>query len=266
MDRYAVVGNPVQHSKSPRIHQHFAEETKQDLSYEKILIPIGEFERYVSDFFQQGGAGLNVTVPFKEEAYRLCHKLSQRAKKAGAVNTLLIGKDGLLYGDNTDGAGLVRDIEKNHGVSLANKRILVLGAGGAVRGVMEPLLAAAPKSITIANRTLSKAEELAALFDCQSSGYESLEGVYDVIINGTSASLGGEMPPLPNGILNVDSWCYDMMYGAEPTVFLKWAMSKGAMGTDGLGMLVEQAAEAFYLWRHCRPATEPVIQLLRQSL
>ncbi|MEW6645940.1 MAG: shikimate dehydrogenase [Pseudomonadota bacterium] len=269
MDRYAVMGNPIGHSKSPLIHTRFAAQTGQALSYEAILVELGDFPAAVARFRAAGGQGLNVTVPFKQEAWALARQRSRRAERAGAVNTLRWEADGSLFGDNTDGVGLVRDLKDNHGVPLAGRRLLLLGAGGAVRGVLEPLLEERPAALVIANRTVAKAEELAAAFadlgTVRASSFAALAGQqFDVVINGTAASLQGEVPPLPDGILAPGAVCYDMMYGKEPTAFLRWAMAAGAaQSADGLGMLVEQAAEAFYLWRGVRPATAEVIAALR---
>ena len=210
-------------------------------------------------------------MPFKEHACRLADQLSERARRAGAVNTLKKREDGTLLGDNTDGVGLVRDLLDNAGVVLQSKRILLLGAGGAVRGVLEPLLAQRPAALVIANRTLGKAEQLAGEFaelgPVSASAFEQLQGPFDVIVNGTSASLGGELPPLADSLIRSGaSFCYDMMYGAEPTPFCQWASDLGAQTRDGLGMLVEQAAAAFELWRGVRPASAPVLAQLRQQL
>ena len=266
MDQYAVIGNPIEHSKSPVIHQAFAQQTQQDLEYSRILGDLEQFEQQVAAFFAQGGKGLNVTVPFKERAYAMCDVLSKRAQRAGAVNTLMVGKNGELYGDNTDGAGMVRDIVQVLNQPLHGKRILVLGAGGAVRGVIEPMLLEHPQSITIVNRTPAKAQALAELFTVQWSSFEELTGEFDIIINGTSASLGGDLPPIPDSVIGPQTWCYDMMYGKEPTVFLNWATARGASGEDGLGMLVGQAAEAFFIWRHVRPDQASIVEQLRQAM
>lgn len=270
MDRYCVFGNPVAHSKSPRIHSEFARLTSQSLVYSAEQAALDGFETSVRAFFAQGGRGCNITVPFKEEAWRLADVRSVRAEKAGAVNTLLIGKDHRLYGDNTDGVGLVRDLSHAN-VALERRRVLVLGAGGAVRGVLGPLLAEKPGSLVIANRTAEKAVQLAALFadegPVRAVAFSALPGEqFDVVINGTSASLQGDMPPLPSSILAPGALAYDMMYGAEPTVFLRWAAAAGAQTRDGLGMLVEQAAEAFFLWRQQRPDTTAVLADLRAEL
>jgi shikimate dehydrogenase len=271
-DRYAVMGNPIGHSKSPYIHARFAAQTGQDLGYEAILVELGGFPAAASQFGSSGGRGLNVTVPFKQEAWALATRRSERAERAGAVNTLRFEADGGLYGDNTDGVGLVRDLKDNHGVALAGRRVLLLGAGGAVRGVLAPLLTERPALLVIANRTVDKAEQLAATFadlgPVHGCGFADLAGErFDVVINGTAASLHGEMPPLPAGILAPGAVCYDMMYGKEPTPFLRWAAEAGADSVlDGLGMLVEQAAESFWLWRGVRPATAPVIAALRAAM
>ena len=270
-DRYCVFGNPIAHSKSPAIHTLFAASSDQHLTYEALLAPLDGFANTVRDFVAAGGRGANVTVPFKEEAFRLCDRLSLRAERAGAVNTLVFeGKE--IFGDNTDGAGLVRDITENLGFSLSGKRILLLGAGGAARGVILPLLAADPASLFIANRSAEKAEVLAALF----AGSVTVDGgnvakiagkSFDLVINATSASLSGEILPLPAGVFAAGSLAYDMMYGKGDTVFMAQARQLGAAQcADGLGMLVEQAAEAFTLWRGVRPETQPVLASLRAQL
>lgn len=271
-DRYAVMGNPVAHSKSPAIHAAFAAQTEQALHYEKLLVPLDGFEAALQRFVDEGGKGLNITVPFKEAAFRSTSSHSERAQRAQAVNTIKIDDDGNLFGDNTDGIGLVRDLTREPSAPLQGGRVLVLGAGGAVRGVLGPLLEQRPAALTVANRTVSKAETLAAAFagsvPVTASGFGDLDGqTFDLVINGTAASLQGDVLPLPAGILAAGAWCYDMMYGATPTPFLRWAHAQGAARTlDGLGMLVEQAAESFYLWRGVRPQTGPVIQQLRAEL
>ena len=271
MDRYVVFGNPIGHSKSPMIHKLFAEQTGQSLDYSTLLAPLDDFVGCATAFFQEG-RGANVTVPFKEDAYRLANSLTARAQRAGAVNTLSKLADGSLQGDNTDGAGLVRDLTVNAVFSLTGKRILLLGAGGAVRGALEPLLAEKPASVIIANRTVDKAELLAELFcdlgPVSASGFDWLQEPVDVIINATSASLTGEVPPIsPSLIEPGKTLCYDMMYSKEPTAFCRWASEQGAaVSMDGLGMLAEQAAEAFYLWRGVRPDTAPVLAELRRQL
>lgn len=270
-DRYVVVGNPITHSKSPQIHAAFAAQTGQNLSYERLLAPLDGFVANVEAFRADGGKGLNVTVPFKQEAWQLCDALSERAQLAEAVNTIKF-EDGRIVGDNTDGVGLCRDICHNLQHALQGKRILLLGAGGAARGVILPLLAEQPACLTIANRTASKAEQLAQQFQhygqLGASSYEALAGQqFDVIINATSASLSDALPPLPDGCFAPGSLAYDMMYGKGLTPFLLFAQQQGsAQLADGLGMLVEQAAEAFCIWRGVRPDTTAVIAELRAGL
>lgn len=269
MDRYAVVGNPIGHSRSPIIHRLFAEQTGQVLIYDKMLVEQGAFAEDVSAFFALGGSGLNVTLPFKEEAFRFADELSGRAEIARAVNTLMLRPDGTVFGDNTDGAGLVSDLLAQ-GWQLAGSRVLLLGAGGAARGVVQPLLEQHPANLVVANRTPEKAHAIANAFSgrIDASDYASLAGrSFDLIVNATSASLAGALPPLPAGLVSSVTCVYDMMYGAAPTHFLLWAREQGAVRlADGLGMLVEQAAEAFYLWRGVRPQTPQVIQALREQL
>jgi shikimate dehydrogenase len=271
MDRYGVFGNPIGHSKSPLIHRLFATQTAQTLSYEPLLAPLDDFLGFARQFFVEG-LGANVTVPFKEQAFGLADQLTARAQRAGAVNTLMKQADGSLLGDNTDGAGLVRDLTVNAGLSLRGKRILLLGAGGAVRGVLEPLLAEGPAVLVIANRTVAKAEQLAHEFadlgPVLASGFDWLDEPVDLIINGTSASLAGDVPPIaPSLIAPSQTVCYDMMYSQQATAFNQWAAAQGAAVTlDGLGMLVEQAGEAFFLWRGVRPASAPVLAHLRELL
>lgn len=271
MDRYGVFGNPIGHSKSPLIHGMFAAQTGEQLVYDALLAPLDDFAGYARAFFETGKGG-NVTVPFKEQAFRLADALSERARRAGAVNTLKKLEDGRLLGDNTDGAGLVRDLTVNAGLDLSGKRILLLGAGGAARGVLEPILAERPQSLTIANRTVEKAEQLAHEFadlgPVAACGFDWISESVDLIINGTSASLAGELPPIaPSLIQPGHTVCYDMMYAKEPTAFNRWAAERGAACCiDGLGMLVEQAAEAFHLWRGVRPDSTPVLAELRRLL
>lgn len=270
-DLYAVFGNPINHSKSPVIHRQFAEQTGQDMHYTKQLVNEGEFEQAAQNFFAQGGKGLNITVPFKLNAFDFAQKRTPRAERAGAVNTLALLSDGTILGDNTDGIGMIHDMH-NLGWEIQGKRVLILGAGGAVRGILQPLLEENPARVTIANRTPSKAEELAKNFldlgDIQAKSFEQLAGDnFDIVINGTSASLQGELPPLADNLLSASAGCYDMMYGAEPTIFLQWAKNHGATQVaDGLGMLIGQAAEAFYLWRQIRPEVVPVITALRRQI
>lgn len=273
MDRYAVIGNPIGHSKSPRIHAAFAAQTGQQLSYEALLAPLDGFVATVQGFQAAGGRGMNVTVPFKLEAFDLADRLTPRAQAAGAVNTLAFGADGTL-GDNTDGAGILRDITVNLGFAVAGRRVLLLGAGGAARGTVLPLLDAQPASLTIANRTASKAAELADEFATAGAiaptgcGLAQLAGQqFDLVINATSASLSDAAPDLPAGLYAPGSLAYDMMYGKGETPFLAAARQQGAARlADGLGMLVEQAAESFFLWRGVRPETAPVLAELRAAL
>lgn len=272
-DRYAVVGNPVAHSKSPTIHAEFARQTGQDLVYERLLAPLDGFATAVQRFRGEGGKGLNVTVPFKLEAFRLAHEHSERAREAGAVNVLKFEGDH-VFGDNTDGLGLVRDIEVNLAISLRGRRILLLGAGGAAQGVLGPLLAAAPSRVVVGNRTPERALQLVERFrqarpasDLSARALANLVGSsFDVIINATSASLQDAPLELPNGIFAQGALAYDMMYGKGSTPFLSFARGDGAaVVADGLGMLVEQAAESFFIWRGVRPHTAPVIESLRRS-
>jgi shikimate dehydrogenase len=268
--RYAVIGNPILHSKSPLIHALFARETAQDMVYDRIEAALDDFAGCVRQLQQDGIAGVNVTVPFKEQAYALADWLTDRARLAGAVNTLKFTTVG-IEGDNTDGEGLVTDMRQNIGFELARKRILVMGAGGAARGVILPLLAAQPGLLVIANRSARRVDELRQRFQpygiVESSAYSQLAGMqFDVIINATSASLADQLPPLPRGCFAPDSLAYDMMYGKGDTPFLNFARHQGAAQcADGLGMLVEQAAAAFYFWRRVRPATAPVIAALRTA-
>ncbi|PVZ68171.1 shikimate dehydrogenase [Pelagibaculum spongiae] len=260
-DRYTVFGNPIEHSKSPMIHRHFAAQTNQALVYDKTLTPVDGFSQALAEFFNQGGRGCNITVPFKEQAWQLADQLSDAARKAGAVNTLTRLENGQLQGDNTDGVGLVQDLIANLRLNLAGKKILLLGAGGAVRGVIGPILAQSPASLLVANRTVEKANQLAKIFaedgNITACGYPQLAGQqFDLVINGTAASLQGELPPLPDDLLANGAACYDMMYSTSDTAFQIWAKSHGAViAADGLGMLIEQAAQAFYIWRNCRPVT-----------
>jgi shikimate dehydrogenase len=262
-DRYAVFGHPIAHSKSPLIHAAFARQTAQAMTYEAILAPLEGFAASLAAFIAAGGRGANVTVPFKEIAYTLATQRTPRAERAGAVNTLSITSDGIV-GDNTDGAGLVADLTGNLHCALAGKRILLLGAGGAARGVIAPLLAQQPAALVVANRTFSRAQALAELFGSgvHASSFDALNGPFDLIINATAASLAGELPPLSSTLFRADTLAYDMMYGQD-TPFLSFARTHGASTADGLGMLVEQAAEAFFVWRGVRPNTAPVIAALR---
>ena len=271
IDQYRVFGNPIHQSKSPNIHKAFAQATDQHINYQAQLVKDDEFEDTVKDFFAKGGKGLNITVPFKQRAFAMAQVLSAAAKKAEAANSLYLNAQGQLVAENTDGMGLVRDICHNLKGQLAAKRILVLGAGGAVRGVLQPVLAQFPTQVVIANRTYSKACDLAALFTdigpIQATPMAQLKGPFDWIINGTSASLAGDIPPLPQGLITNTSRCYDMMYSAQTTVFNEWALNQGAQqADDGLGMLVEQAAQSFNLWRGVLPPTDEVLLTLRREL
>jgi shikimate dehydrogenase len=272
-DRYAVIGNPVEHSKSPLIHGAFARQTAQDIEYIRLLAPLDAFQATVLQFRAAGGKGANVTVPFKLEAWRLADTLSTRARAAGAVNTLSFSDTGIL-GDNTDGAGLVRDIQANLHIPLNGKNILLLGAGGAAEGVLHPLLQQLPRQLLIANRSAGKAIAMVdkvagqAEFratDIRAHTFAELEGMqFDVIINATSTGLTDTALPIPPGIFAAGALAYDMMYGRE-TPFMALARAQGAQVADGLGMLVEQAAESFYLWRGVHPQTQPIITLLRAA-
>ncbi len=269
MDRYAVIGNPIAHSKSPAIHAAFATQTGERLEYGRILGDPATFEIQARTFLSGPGRGLNVTVPFKERACALADERSVRAEAAGAANTLIRLPDDRIRADNTDGVGLVRDLRDNHGVDIAGRRVLVLGAGGAARGILGPLLAEAPERLVVANRTAAKALELAARLGgaVEGMGLEGLEGRrFDLILNATAAGLAGEVPRLPADCLVSGGVVYDLMYGDRSTAFVRWGLEHGAgQALDGLGMLVEQAAESFFLWRGVRPRTAPVTALLRSA-
>lgn len=268
LDSYAVIGNPVSHSKSPVIHTAFAQQTNQAMRYVALLAPLDGFQATVQDFRQRGGKGLNVTVPFKLEAYQLAPRLTERASIAQAVNTLKF-ENGEILGDNTDGIGLVRDIESNLGIPIAGKRILLLGAGGAAQGVILPLLQHKPSLLAIANRTPEKAAALRKQFNTYGNIAAGdfmffADEHFDIIINATSASLHNELPELPASVFAKATFAYDMMYQHEPTPFLKFARRHGTQQiADGIGMLVEQAAESFFIWRGIRPKTKPVIAQLK---
>ena len=272
-EQYCVFGNPIAHSKSPLIHAAFALQTGQDIVYERRLAPLDGFALAARSFAAEGGKGANVTVPFKLDACALATELTPRAQAAGAVNTLRFDGETIL-GDNTDGAGLVADIMRNAGVSIAGKRILLLGAGGAARGVVLPLLEQAPQEIFIANRTVATAEALVAQFaaslshpaQLRAGSYAQPEGQFDIVINATSASLAGDLPPVPVTVFGSGTLALDMMYGAQATVFMDFAAQHGAQVRDGLGMLVEQAAVAFYVWRGVRPQTHDLLAQLRSAL
>jgi len=267
-DQYAVIGNPIGHSKSPMIHALFAEQTEQRLEYRALFAELGQFAKVVDEFRAGGGLGMNVTVPFKQDAWIYADELSARAERAGAVNTLCF-RDAGVFGENTDGIGLIRDLVDNQGFVIGGKRILILGAGGAARGVLQPLLAAEPESVMIVNRTADKAAELALKFTdlgrISGGGFDFLEDrQFDLLINATAASLSDELPAVSAESLAPNAWCYDMSYGNQATTFVRWARQHGvAKALDGLGMLVEQAAESFALWRGVRPETAEVIAALR---
>jgi shikimate dehydrogenase len=268
MDRYAVIGNPVAHSLSPTIHAMFARQTGQAIEYGRILAPLGDFDRTARRFFEDGGLGANVTLPFKVDAFHFCDRRSPRAEQAEAVNVLAVKRDGVA-GDNTDGAGLVADLTANLRLSLAGCRILLVGAGGAARGVVAPLLALAPAELVIANRTAAKAGDLAARFASLgrvvAAGLDAIAGTFDLVVNATSTSTRGEPLPLPAGLWHAGVLAYDMAYGPAAQPFLAQARARGARASDGLGMLVEQAAESFRIWRGLRPDTAPVIAALRAA-
>lgn len=268
IDHYAVMGNPIKHSLSPKIHQLFAQQTAQAMDYVAIPVPIDDFVSQVQHFAAQNGKGLNITLPFKTQAYEFVDEVSTRAEHAKVVNTIAF-RDGYSYGDNTDGIGLVRDLEKNLKLNLKESRVLLCGAGGAIRGILPSLLAAHPKSICISNRTVDKANILAEEFSnditITSCNYSELDNLsFDLIINGTAASLYGESLPFPPQFKPAGAVCYDLAYNIKDNLFLTWAVQNGArVAVDGLGMLVEQAAEAFYLWRGVYPDTGRVLAMLR---
>ncbi len=276
-DHYAVIGNPISHSKSPLIHAAFAQQLGQSIQYDRLEAPLDGFARAVSEFSSNGGLGANVTVPFKRDAYNLATTRTTRAAVAGAANTLVFtrGAAGIqIHADNTDGVGLVRDLRENHNVTIFGKRILVLGAGGAARGVMGALWDEHPAELAILNRTPSSAHALAreigtAIGDnCLSviDAGDSAEQRFDLVINATSASLNGELPAMPHDCFAADAIAYDMMYGKTLSPFLASASKLGAQPIDGIGMLVEQAAEAFFIWRGARPHTGPVIASMKSLI
>jgi shikimate dehydrogenase len=262
---YCVIGDPITHSRSPEIHRFFADQQADSIKYESKRVDEASFQNFVRNFFESGGAGLNITLPHKESAYLLCDELSERAALSRAVNTLFMDDLGLLHGENTDGLGLVRDIVNNHGIVIRNKRILIIGAGGAARGVIHDLVSCNPASVSIINRTHHRAEALAKYFNVEALEVKvAFERNFDLIINATASSLVGELPPICSEMLAPNCCCYDMMYSKEDTSFVRWARENGVSRTmDGLGMLVEQAAEAFFLWRGSRPITAPLLKILR---
>lgn len=267
-DRYAVIGNPVAHSRSPSIHARFAKQTGHDIEYGRLLAPLDGFVRVVERFRAEGGRGLNVTLPFKLEAYAWAGRRSGRAQAAGAVNTLRFDDDGTAFGDNTDGAGLVRDVQQRLGLPLAGRAVLVLGAGGAARGVVGPLLDAGVARLVIANRTPARAIALAEAFaQARACDFAALDAGFDLVVNATSAGLSDERLPISDAVLGAATLCYDMVYAARDTAFVAQALAAGCpRASDGLGMLVEQAAESFLVWRGVRPLTGPVYEALRAEL
>lgn len=268
IEHYAVFGSPIKHSKSPRIHKLFAEQTQQALIYDAQEVPAEQFQSAVSGFFEQGGKGLNCTLPLKELAWSFADIKTERAELSKAVNTLVLQADGSILGDNTDGVGLLTDLINNHQVKLSNTHVLILGAGGASRGIILPILEQNVASLVIANRTIDKAINLANEFvhkgTVKGCGFDDLANQqFDLIINATSSSLSNDLPPLPENLLSNNGVCYDLAYGNEPTTFVKWGeKNQASKSLDGLGMLVEQAAEAFFIWRGVRPNTKDVIALL----
>ena len=269
IDRYVVIGNPIAHSLSPQIHARFAEQTREAIAYERLLVPKGEFAAHARRFFSGGGAGANVTLPFKVDAFELADTATARAQAAGAAN-FLAARGGRIEADNTDGAGLVHDLEANIGLALRGARVLLVGAGGAARGVTGPILERGPAALVVANRTLERARELAARF--RSLGHVEAVALgaippapFDLVLNATSASVKGEAASLPDAVFARGALAYDMAYGPAADAFLSRARRHGLRAADGLGMLVEQAAESFFLWRGTRPATASVIAELRAT-
>jgi shikimate dehydrogenase len=270
MDRYAVIGNPISHSLSPAIHSLFAKAEGASVSYSAMLVPLGEFAAHARRFFAEGGSGANVTLPFKVDAFEAADVASDRAALAGAANFLAL-RDGRLHADNTDGAGLIADLTRNLVLDLRGKRLLLLGAGGAARGVIAPLLAAAPRSLVIANRSVERARELADRFAAhgaiEAAALDAIPGgAFDVVLNATSSGTRGEELAIAPHVLAPGTLAYDLAYGASARPFIAQAQSRGARACDGLGMLVEQAAESWLMWRGARPATRPVLEELRARL
>lgn len=271
MDHYGVIGNPIHHSLSPLVHRLFAAQTNQSLIFHPILVELDGLPEALKDFQKQGGKGLSITLPFKHRAFTIADECSDRAKLASAINAIRFNQDGSSYGDNTDGEGLLRDIIENIQISLNKKKILILGAGGAVRGILDPILQAEPSEVILINRTENKAFELAEQLlhrgpICACSMAQLKNHSFNLIINGTSSGLRDEVLDLPKEILNEDTFCYDLVYGKGLTPFLRWAKENNLKFSDGLGMLVEQAAETFHLWREIKPDTKPVLTALRDSM
>lgn len=272
-DRYAIIGNPIAQAKSPALQMAFARQSGQDMEYGAILGELDGFAAAVRQFQREGGKGMNITMPFKLDAFALADELTERGRAAGAINMFTLRTDGSILGDNTDGFGITRDITHNLGRSFSGQRVLILGAGGAVRGTLLPFLAEKPAEIFIANRTASKAVELASEFNSHAGntrlaggGFADITGRFDIVINGSASSMTGEVPPLPAGVWDGNSLAYDMAYKKEPTAFVLAARAAGVgQATDGLGMVVEQGAECFFLWRGIRPDTAPVIRELRSA-
>ncbi len=272
MDQYAVIGNPIEHSKSPQIHAAFAQQEGVNIAYLRILSEKSEFVSKVEHFVKNGGKGLNVTVPFKETAFQHCQQVNTFARYAKAVNTLSFSEQGAWIGANTDGIGLLRDLKFNIGAVITSKRILIVGAGGATRGILLPLLQEQPAEMVLVNRTIEKAVQLVTEFSqfgaITSKTFERLDTLkFDIVINATSASLDNTLPPLPDSIIDADTLCYDLAYSDKDTAFLAWSKSVGASTAhDGLGMLIEQAAESYFIWRGFRPDTNPVFKQLRPGI
>ncbi len=271
MDKYAVIGNPISHSLSPEIHMAFARQTSQPIEYTRLLAPVDGFTRALDEFVAGQGKGLSVTMPFKLPAFERVEFKSERAILAGAVNTIRIEPDGQLFGENTDGVGFIADVTRNLRWSIKDQRVLILGAGGAARGILHLLLKESPAELIIANRTIERAVKLAdensAMGNVAASGLNKIRGEFDLIINATGASLQGKVPEVPNETITAHTNCYDMAYATSKTPFIRWALEKGAAKTsDGLGMLVEQAAAAFQIWRDVMPATIPVINSIRSAI
>lgn len=271
IDQYALFGSPIKHSQSPKIHQLFAQQTQQAMQYNAQLVAAVDFKSAANIFFAKGGRGLNCTIPLKELAWAYADKLTPRAELSKSVNTLVLQRDGCILGDNTDGAGLVTDLINNHGIQLKHKKILILGAGGASRGIIGVLQDQVPLSVTVANRTVQKALILASEFAHKGRvtgcAYADLqEQSFDLILNATSLSLSDKLPPLTKGLLATQGSCYDLVYADKATAFVRWSQKQQAVNSlDGLGMLVEQAAQAFFIWRGIRPDTAPLMQILESE-